>query len=380
MGHGNAAIYFDDGDGGDIVFGNVFLRCGDPGRGSFGTVFSHGGHDNLAENNIFIDCKRALGSAPWPDALWKDAISGGQDCFWPDKLLKEVDITKPPYTTRYPELIGFMDAQPAAKRVNRAVRNVLVACAEVKSGNWQVDPEAKLVHRSRPRFCRRRQGRFPPRAERRSVLEAARLQADPLRQDRPAKDRVPSNPSARTGARRVIEAGGTVVAASRRAASVVPAVYIAPKRPDAASTLSGRTSATLAGKIPAVIRRRQACLYRIEKGSAVDWHKRSRSSSADRQPIPPRIRIEANPGPSRSPRWRDRKAKQLPPQGPAARRKTHARRRAESARPAQTQHPDCEPYPDHAHTQKPASTATKPSFPARTNSRRAAAMSNTIHP
>jgi hypothetical protein len=64
MGHGTAAVYFDDGDGGDTVFGNVFLRCGDPGRGSFGTIFSHGGHDNRAENNIFIACKRAIGSTP----------------------------------------------------------------------------------------------------------------------------------------------------------------------------------------------------------------------------------------------------------------------------------------------------------------------------
>ncbi|MCK5804714.1 MAG: right-handed parallel beta-helix repeat-containing protein, partial [Lentisphaeria bacterium] len=27
MGHGNAAVYFDDGDGGDFVIGNVFFRC-----------------------------------------------------------------------------------------------------------------------------------------------------------------------------------------------------------------------------------------------------------------------------------------------------------------------------------------------------------------
>jgi hypothetical protein len=82
MGHGNAAVYFDDGDGGDIVFGNVFVRCGEPGRGSFGTVLSHGGHDIRAENNIFVDCKRALGSAPWDDARWRDALKGGHDCFF----------------------------------------------------------------------------------------------------------------------------------------------------------------------------------------------------------------------------------------------------------------------------------------------------------
>ncbi|MFZ1935863.1 MAG: right-handed parallel beta-helix repeat-containing protein [Thermoguttaceae bacterium] len=167
MGHGTAAVYFDDGDGGDTVFGNVFLRCGDPGRGSFGTIFSHGGHDNRAENNIFIACKRALGSAPWPDRVWKDAINGGQDCFWTDRLLKEVDISKPPYTTRYPELIGFMDAQLAAKRVNRAVRNVLVNCGEIKSGNWQVDPKENWTTDRDPGFVAAAKGdfRLTPNAE-----------------------------------------------------------------------------------------------------------------------------------------------------------------------------------------------------------------------
>jgi hypothetical protein len=160
MGHGNAAIYFDDGDGGDIIYGNIFLRCGDPGRGSFGTIFSHGGHDNRAENNIFIDCKRAFGSAPWPDAMWKDAINGGQDCFWQDKLLKEVDITKPPYTTRYPELIGFMEAQPAAKRVNHATCNVFINCGEVKSGNWQVDPQQNWSTDHDPGFIAADKGDF----------------------------------------------------------------------------------------------------------------------------------------------------------------------------------------------------------------------------
>ena len=53
-GHGNAAVYFDDGDGGDLVYGNVFYRCGEPGFGGFGTVFSHGGHSNLVQNCVFV--------------------------------------------------------------------------------------------------------------------------------------------------------------------------------------------------------------------------------------------------------------------------------------------------------------------------------------
>jgi hypothetical protein len=68
MGHGTAAVYFDDGDGGDTVFGNIFVRCGYPGKGSFGTVFNHGGHDNIAENNIFVKLDRHLISSNLIDA------------------------------------------------------------------------------------------------------------------------------------------------------------------------------------------------------------------------------------------------------------------------------------------------------------------------
>ncbi|MGZ4965475.1 MAG: right-handed parallel beta-helix repeat-containing protein, partial [Limisphaerales bacterium] len=151
MGHGNAALYFDDGDGGDLIFGNIFARCGEPGDGGFGAVFSHGGHDLRAENNIFIDCKRALGSVPWDDARWRNALNGGEDCFFPDKLLKEVDITKPPYTTRYPELVGFMNPPPNS-RISRAKLNVFVRCGEISGGNWQLDPAQNWATNGDPGF------------------------------------------------------------------------------------------------------------------------------------------------------------------------------------------------------------------------------------
>ncbi|PIU64111.1 MAG: hypothetical protein COS85_13790, partial [Armatimonadetes bacterium CG07_land_8_20_14_0_80_59_28] len=135
LGHGNAAIYFDDGDGGQTVYGNVFIRCGEPALGSFGTVFCHGGHDNLIENNIFIECKRAIGAAPWNDRRWAEALKEGD---WQQKLLKDVDITKPPYSTRYPELEGYMT--PSGKpRMNRAARNVAVMCGQFVRGNYLDD-------------------------------------------------------------------------------------------------------------------------------------------------------------------------------------------------------------------------------------------------
>ena len=165
MGHGTAAVYFDDGDGGDKVFGNIFVRCGYPGRGSFGTVFSHGGHDNWAENNVFIECQRALGSAPWDDTRWADAIQGGQDCQWTTRLLQEVDVTQPPYTTRYPELVGLMDPQPGQERVNHAKNNVLVRCNQVSSGNWKIDENTIWITDGDPGFVDAAAGNYLLRAD-----------------------------------------------------------------------------------------------------------------------------------------------------------------------------------------------------------------------
>ena len=127
--HGSCAIYFDDGAGGQTVFGNVFYRSS---GGHFGAVFSHGGHNNTVENNIFIQCSLALGHAPWTDKHWWEQVAGDT---YQRVLLKEVDITKPPYIDRYPELRGFFEPYDEP-RVNRAFRNVIAKCDAYVTGNW----------------------------------------------------------------------------------------------------------------------------------------------------------------------------------------------------------------------------------------------------
>jgi len=49
-----------------------------------------------------------------------------------------VDITRPPFTERYPELKGFMDYE-GGLRLNHASRNVAVRCRNFVNGNWVVD-------------------------------------------------------------------------------------------------------------------------------------------------------------------------------------------------------------------------------------------------
>lgn len=131
MSHGSCAVYFDDGTGGQKVFGNVFYRAA---GGSFGAVFIHGGHDNVVENNVFVECKRAMGHVPWDDKGWNEWLGGD---LWRTRLLEEVDITKPPYIERYPQLQGFMDQTPKM-RVNRATRNLIYRCEDEASGNWSL--------------------------------------------------------------------------------------------------------------------------------------------------------------------------------------------------------------------------------------------------
>lgn len=133
MGHGTSAIYLDDGDGGDSIFGNIFYRSGDPGIGSFGSIFSHGGHDIIANNNIFIESGRALGSSPWSDKTWHEQVHGRLH----NKLYKDVDVTRPPYSSRYPELLRSLAPMDKQKRINRAAQNLFVNCDNISNGNWQ---------------------------------------------------------------------------------------------------------------------------------------------------------------------------------------------------------------------------------------------------
>ena len=124
-GHGNAAIYFDDGDCGDTVYGNVFYKCGEPGFGGFGTVFSHGGHSNLVDNCIFVACRRPLGSSPWNQKRWADFL---QSPLEQTRLLKEICVTSAVWTAHYPAIASIFEPESDTNRWNLAVNNAFVDC------------------------------------------------------------------------------------------------------------------------------------------------------------------------------------------------------------------------------------------------------------
>ena len=155
MAHGSCAIYFDDGDGGQVVTGNVFYKAS---GGNFGAVFNHGGHDNQVTNNIFIDCEQAIGSAPWSDGNW---AKWQNEPLWQTRLREDVDITQPPYTDRYPELKDFYTYE--GLRMNHASGNVAVRCKNYVEGNWMV--EKSLVTQEDPGFEDYASGNFALRSD-----------------------------------------------------------------------------------------------------------------------------------------------------------------------------------------------------------------------
>ena len=117
---GQAGIRLDDAISGTLIYGNVFYRCSD---GGFGGVQIHGGKDNIVDNNLFIDCRSAISFSPWGEKRYQEFLDR------PDvqKLLYEqVDITKPPYSSRYRELADLTKNVD----VNRIWRNLALNCGQ----------------------------------------------------------------------------------------------------------------------------------------------------------------------------------------------------------------------------------------------------------
>ncbi len=100
-------IYFDDAAGGGLVEGNILYKVG-----SFGTIYSNAGHDITVRNNILIE---GYGPALTLKSMWYDFgqyqidYYFGENSVYRTRLMESLDITKPPYSTTYPELVNWLD-------------------------------------------------------------------------------------------------------------------------------------------------------------------------------------------------------------------------------------------------------------------------------
>lgn len=110
-------IYLDDLFSSAVVQGNVFYQVLRP-------VFLGGGRDNIIQNNVFVDCPkaihidaRALGwCGPHADGRIKEAQEKG--------TIGGVRYKEPPFSTRYPQLLTLLDDEPKKPKGNVLRRNV----------------------------------------------------------------------------------------------------------------------------------------------------------------------------------------------------------------------------------------------------------------
>ena len=121
-------LYLDNSTAGVTVFGNVFYRNSGRTVKGFGrnVIGINEGHDHVISNNLFIDNNGASVKDGADFEKTSKTFAGN------NRMLREdVDVTKPPYSTRYPDFLKTylgvaVNHDPSTPLLNRVFNNVLV--------------------------------------------------------------------------------------------------------------------------------------------------------------------------------------------------------------------------------------------------------------
>jgi hypothetical protein len=116
---GCVGLYLDDMFSSAEMVGNVF-------RNVYRAAFIGGGRDCTVENNIFINCKRALHidarALGWAHQHADDWITEEKE----KGTISGIAYNKPPYSERYPKLLNIIENEPKAPVGNLVARNIFV--------------------------------------------------------------------------------------------------------------------------------------------------------------------------------------------------------------------------------------------------------------
>ena len=114
---------------------NIFCRIksADPDATNAGiaAIYYHGGHDNTAYKNVFIDCAVGVAHSPWEDEWWLKNINCAA---WRHNLKDEVDIESDIYQKKYPQLKNFFKND--RPRVNYLTQNLYFRTSGPLNGNF----------------------------------------------------------------------------------------------------------------------------------------------------------------------------------------------------------------------------------------------------
>ncbi|MCK5000840.1 MAG: hypothetical protein KAS23_14960, partial [Anaerohalosphaera sp.] len=130
--HRTWCIYYDDMACGTQAVGNVFYNAGKSAAFLIG-----GGKYNVTSNNIFINSGNCIQMGNRGQGWAKNNLNKGG--MFEQRILEAVDITKPPYSERYPQLAKYWNDTPAVP-ANPIERNLLVNCGKVTSGRAEWGP------------------------------------------------------------------------------------------------------------------------------------------------------------------------------------------------------------------------------------------------
>lgn len=124
-GRGCNGVYLDDMFCSATIFGNVFYQVPR-------AAFIGGGHDNVVENNIFVECQPAL----HVDARMMGWASASVPIM--KQRLEDVPYKEEPWRSRYPQLLKYLEGNYAEPRGNIVARNICWG------GKWdEVEAKAK---------------------------------------------------------------------------------------------------------------------------------------------------------------------------------------------------------------------------------------------
>ncbi len=119
------AIYFDGCQCDCTVEGNIIENV--EGNG----VFINGGRDNVAKNNIFINCKNAVSLSKVPLDKWsyERRINTIIDSYIWDNP-KDEPWTKEPFISKYPNMLAMLDDDPTEPKHNIMHNNLVLNSEE----------------------------------------------------------------------------------------------------------------------------------------------------------------------------------------------------------------------------------------------------------
>jgi hypothetical protein len=111
LGKGCLGVYLDDCFSSADISSNIFYDVATP-------ILIGGGRDNLMTNNIFLNCGKAF-SIDARGLGWAKGVG-----VFATQELRDLNYQQPPWSVKYPELVGLLEDQPLAPKGNVMARNL----------------------------------------------------------------------------------------------------------------------------------------------------------------------------------------------------------------------------------------------------------------